>query len=120
MNGREEDFLPSLEKSVTLLAVSSLPADRDRLRQLLSHGNSELHEASDCRQGRDYADGNWEDLLKATARYSPHRTPCVFSRLAEESLWKVLNLGGFDLLITPFEPEEVWRITLAAWSRKGM
>jgi hypothetical protein len=68
MNGREEDFLPSLEKSVTLLAVSSLPADRDRLRQLLSHGNSELHEASDCRQGRDYADGNWEDLLTATER----------------------------------------------------
>jgi hypothetical protein len=29
----------------------------------------------------------------------------------------VLNLGGFDLLITPFEAEEVLRVTFAAWSR---
>ena len=42
----------------------------------------------------------------------------LFSRLADESLWaKVLNLGGFDLLMTPFEPEEVLRVSFAAWSR---
>ena len=59
---------------------------------------------------RDHADGNWEDLLKATARLPAPPNLIVFSRLADESLWaKVLNLGGFDVLITPFEPEEVLR-----------
>jgi hypothetical protein len=67
---------------------------------------------------RDHADGNWEDLLKATARLPDPPNLIVFSRLADESLWaKVLNLGGFDVLITPFEPEEVLRVTFAAWSR---
>jgi hypothetical protein len=42
----------------------------------------------------------------------------VFSRLADESVWaKVLNLGGFDVLLTPLEPEEVLRVAFSAWSR---
>ena len=115
------------------LAVSPLPADRVRLREILSQGNWKLHEASDCCGAlallrgqsvpvllceRDHADGNWEDLLKATARLPAPPNLIVFSRLADESLWaKVLNLGGFDVLMTPFEPEEVLRVTFAAWSR---
>jgi DNA-binding response OmpR family regulator len=67
---------------------------------------------------RDHADGNWEDLLKATARLPAPPKLIVFSRLADDSLWAmVLNLGGFDVLITPFEPEEVLRVTFSAWSR---
>jgi DNA-binding response OmpR family regulator len=67
---------------------------------------------------RDHADGNWEDLLNATARLPTPPKVIVFSRLADDSLWAmVLNLGGFDLLITPFEAEEVLRVTFAAWSR---
>jgi DNA-binding response OmpR family regulator len=67
---------------------------------------------------RDLADGNWEDLLNATAGMPAPPNLIVFSRLADESLWaKVLNLGGFDVLLTPFEPEEVLRIAFAAWSR---
>ena len=121
------------ERTAVALAVSPLPADRARLREILSQGNWELHEASDCCGAlallrdqsvavllceRDHADGNWEDLLKATARLPDPPNLIVFSRLADESLWaKVLNLGGFDVLITPFEPEEVLRVTFAAWSR---
>jgi hypothetical protein len=67
---------------------------------------------------RDDADGNWEDLLKATGRLPDPPKLIVFSRLADESLWaKVLNLGGFDVLMTPFEPEEVLRVIFSAWSR---
>jgi len=48
---------------------------------------------------RDHSDGNWEDLLKATARLPDPPNLVVFSRLADEVLWaKVLNLGGFDVL----------------------
>ena len=121
------------ERTAVALAVSPLPADRARLREILSQGNWELHEASDCCGAlallrdqrvpvllceRDHADGNWEDLLKATARLPDPPNLIVFSRLADESLWaKVLNLGGFDVLMTPFEPEEVLRVAFAAWSR---
>jgi DNA-binding response OmpR family regulator len=64
------------------------------------------------------ADGNWEDLLKAVAELPAPPKVIVYSRLADESLWaKVLNLGGFDVLMTPFEPEEVLRVAFAAWSR---
>ena len=121
------------ERNARALAVSALPANRVRLREILSQGNWELHEASDCCGAlallryhsvavllceRDQADGNWEDLLKATARMPDPPNLIVFSRLADESLWaKVLNLGGFDVLMTPFEPEEVLRVTFVAWSR---
>ena len=132
MSGRSEKSIPSPERTARALAVSPLPADRVRLREILSQGNWELHEASDCCGAlallrdhsvpvllceRDHADGDWEDLLKATARLPAPPNLIVFSRLADECLWaQVLNLGGFDVLMTPFEPEEVLRITFAAWS----
>jgi hypothetical protein len=63
---------------------------------------------------RDHADGNWEDLLKATARLLAPPSLIVIYRLADASLWaQVLNLGGFDVLMTPFEPEEVLRVSFA-------
>ena len=123
MSGRPEKSIPSPEGTAAVLAVSPLPADRVRLREILSQENWKLHETSDCCEAlallrdqsvtallceRDHADGNWEDLLSATARLT---TPLNL-------IWaKVLNLGGFDVLMTPFEPEEVLRVTFAAWSR---
>jgi DNA-binding response OmpR family regulator len=116
-----------------VLAVSPLPAVRVRLREILSQGNWTLHEASDCGEAlallrdesvavllceHDQPDGDWADLLTASARLPAPPNLIVFSRLADASLWaKVLNLGGFDVLMTPFEPEEVLRVTFAAWSR---
>jgi DNA-binding response OmpR family regulator len=133
MCARSEKSIPSPEGTAVVLAVSPLPADRVRLREILSQNNWKLHEASDCCEAvallrdqsvpvllceRDHADGNWEDLLKATARLPAPPNLIVFSRLADESLWaRVLNLGGFDVLMTPFEPEEVLRVTFSAWIR---
>jgi len=133
MNGRSASFIPTPEGTAEVLAVTPHPADRVRLREILSQGNWKLHEASDCSEAlaslrdqrlpvllcaRDLADGNWEDLLNATASLTTPPNLIVLSRLANESLWaKVLNLGGFDVLMTPFEPEEVLRVTFSAWSR---
>jgi PleD family two-component response regulator len=93
MNGREEEYLPAPERTAPLLAVSSLPADRARLREILSQENWKLHEASDCRRAlpslrdhsvpvllcdRDYADVDRGDLLTATERSPapPNAEPC--------------------------------------------
>jgi len=133
MRDRSEKSIPSPKRSGAVLAVSPSPDDRIRLREILSRENWELREASDCRGAlallrdqsvpvllceRDHADGDWEDLLKATARLPAPPNLIVFSRLEDASFWaEVLNLGGFDVLLTPFEPEEVLRVTYAAWSR---
>ena len=40
----------------------------------------------------------------------------VADRLADEALWaEVLNLGCYDLLMTPFSSEEVLRVVSMAW-----
>ena len=107
-------------------------ADAAGLREILSRGNWKLHEASDCHQAltllrdesvpvlpceRDHADGNWEDLLNIMTSLPAPPNLIVFSRLAGKSFSaKMLKLGGFDVLMTPFEPEEV-RIAFAARSR---
>jgi DNA-binding NtrC family response regulator len=89
MSGRSEECVPSPERTARALAVSPLPADRVRLREILSQGNWKLHEASDCCEAlallrdqsvpvllceRALADGNWEDLLKARRACRLHRT----------------------------------------------
>ena len=133
MSRRTEGTIPSPEGTAVVLTVSRLSADLVRLREILAQGSWKLHEVSDCCEawallrnesvpvllcGCDHADGNWEDLLRATARQPDPPNLIVFSRLADEYLWaRVLNIGGFDVLVTPFEPEEVLRVTFAAWSR---
>ena len=63
----------------------------------------------------EMSDGNWRRLLKDMASLSVPPNLIVSSRLADQRLWaEVLNLGGYDVLMTPFEPEEVLRVTLAA------
>jgi hypothetical protein len=40
----------------------------------------------------------------------------VASRHADENLWgEVLNLGGYDVLIKPFDCSEVTRVVGMAW-----
>ncbi|HLJ49768.1 MAG TPA: hypothetical protein VKU01_27330 [Bryobacteraceae bacterium] len=59
---------------------------------------------------------SWLDLLEAAWRFDPAPRIIVTDRLADEALWaEVLNLGAFDLLMQPFEPEEVFRVITYAW-----
>jgi len=59
--------------------------------------------------------GTWKDLL-LKLQQSAHPQPLVVAdRLADCQLWsEVLNLGGYDLLLKPFDSHEVLRtLTLA-------
>ncbi len=62
-------------------------------------------------------DGDWKCLLPEMVDVPSRPRLIVSSRLADEWLWaEVLNLGAFDLLVgSPFEPEEVLRVTESAW-----
>jgi|SRR5581483_5596052 len=69
---------------------------------------------------RRYQDGHgWKDLLQGIQGMSIPPQLIVADRLADEALWaEVLNLGGYDLLMTPFEPEEVRRVVSMAWDSR--
>jgi DNA-binding NtrC family response regulator len=61
-------------------------------------------------------DGSWREVLgNLQARRDPPNL-IVSSRMADERLWtEVLNLGGYDLLMQPFERSEVLRVAQLAW-----
>lgn len=105
-----------------LLLISPEPEDRGALLRILDKTQWELSEAATCRDALqliarqhftaifcDAAPNNlgWKDLL--THGGGPEAPPLVVvSRLADEYLWcEVLNLGGYDVLATPFEAKEV-------------
>jgi DNA-binding response OmpR family regulator len=61
-------------------------------------------------------DGNWKDVLGQLALMPDRPRLIVFSRHADETLWgEVLNLGGFDLLATPFRDEDLILTIGSAW-----
>jgi DNA-binding NtrC family response regulator len=65
-----------------------------------------------------FEDGHgWRDVLNEIHRIPIPPQLIVADRLADEALWaEVLNLGCYDLLITPFEAEDVLRVLPMAWS----
>jgi DNA-binding response OmpR family regulator len=78
---------------------------------------------------RQLMDGSsWKDVLTSLDRHLDPPQLIVADRLADEALWaEVLNLGGYDLLISPFDPGELQRVVTLAWeyrarkiARKGM
>jgi hypothetical protein len=67
--------------------------------------------------GRHLMDGSsWKDVLAALDGHPNRPQLIVADRLADEALWaEVLNLGGYDLLVSPFDPSEVDRVVTLAW-----
>jgi len=115
---------------VGILHVTPVEADHARLRSILKYPNRQLHWVRGCRDAftlinsRPIAivlceallpDGDWERMLEETRRAPETPSLIVSSHLADERLWaEVLNLGGWDVLATPFEAEEVARVLLSA------
>ena len=54
---------------------------------------------------------SWKDMLAEVRSKPVPPVLIVADRLADSALWaEVLNLGSYDLLITPFEAAEVLRV----------
>jgi DNA-binding response OmpR family regulator len=70
---------------------------------------------------RDQTNGSWRDVLETAHSQSMPPSVIVCSCRVDEVLWAgVLNLGGYDVLIKPFDHEEVLRVVSGAWrSWKG-
>ena|SRR5579884_2873629 len=115
---------PSNE-NITLLAICPNQEDRQSLSNFLEHdrwtiqGVPTLREATKLLRGKpslivcekDLPDGTWKDVFREAGGLDNPPPVVVVSRLADERLWaEVLNWGGFDVLLKPFEPSEVRRV----------
>jgi DNA-binding response OmpR family regulator len=116
---------------VGILHVTPVEADCSHLRSILRHPNWQLHRIRCCRDARALIhsrliaivlceailpDGDWKHMLEETRSAPGAPRLIVSSRLADERLWaEVLNLGGWDVLATPFETGEVVRVLFSAY-----
>lgn len=128
------------EPARTVLALSPEAEDHSSLAQLCSHSGWGFLSAHGVRQAlntirtkpvavvvceRDLPGSNWRLVLDELLQIPAAPLMIVVSRLADEALWaEVLNLGGYDVLLKPFEPKELmWSVTSAFrhWeSHRGM
>jgi DNA-binding NtrC family response regulator len=117
--------------TVRVLALLPTRDDQTSLNEIFGHSNWNLQFVeglgqarvmiddlvpgvviSDCR----LPDGCWQDVLYELQRRKLEPPLIVASRLADEGLWgEVLNLGGYDVLATPFQAQEVFRSVSLAW-----
>ncbi len=60
-------------------------------------------------------DGSWCDVLNRVGDLRAAAEVVVCARVADERLWtQVLEAGGFDVLVEPYQDREVSRIFVAA------
>jgi DNA-binding NtrC family response regulator len=107
------------------LALLVMPHER---RSPLVHSLESFHfetlTAGNCREARkllqtappvevvltqvSLADGNWADILRYLVDNDMRASVIVSSPRADEHLWsEILWRGGYDLLVEPYEPDEL-------------
>ena len=119
----------------TLLVMTS--PRRSRLLQLLEENGLEVFVASGCREAQrklngpasyelllvdtELTDGSWSDLLDFAITARRNCEVIVCSRCGDERLWaEVLQCGAYDLLVEPYECQEVHRIIESALDSQYM
>jgi DNA-binding NtrC family response regulator len=69
-----------------------------------------------------FRDGTWLDIISHIAPLMNPPRLIVMCAQGNESLWsQVLNMGGFDVLLKPLNPDEVMRVVshaIADWQRE--
>ena len=119
------------EGAISILLVGPLDSCRSALRNMLTPPQWEIREAASYGEAlgildnrriavticdTEIADGNWQVLLANLQNRANPPNLIVSSRLADERLWaEVLNLGGYDVLVQPFDRGEVLRVARMAW-----
>ena len=103
----ETDALASIEEHVECCRVVTV-RDVSAARRLIACAGIVVCD-------RYLGDGDWKDVLVATERLDPAPPVVVISRTADEEFWgEVLNMGGFDVLMTPLDPSELARVVAMA------
>jgi DNA-binding response OmpR family regulator len=120
-------------EKISILLVSPHADDQAALRRILHHDSWSISRCADASEAlpqlcstlpavvvceRDLPDGSWKTILAACEALANAPLLLVTSRYADESLWaEVLNLGGYDVLLKPFDRAEVTRVIGMAWRK---
>lgn len=123
---------PAPEK-ISILIVSPYAEDSTAMREIFHNSGWIIDRTAGAREAasyltqrvpsiviceRDLPDGNWKDLLQKSDCFDEAPLMLVTSRNADEGLWaEVLNLGGYDVLVKPFDRSEVTRVVSMASRR---
>ncbi len=118
-------------ETVSILVVSDIEEDEGKLRRMLRHPNWVVLESRGCAGARrllssgpvqlvvcepGLPDGTWRTLLSYCQALRNPPLVIVVSQHADEPMWsEVLGMGGYDVLVKPYEPEEVYRVLGLAW-----
>jgi DNA-binding response OmpR family regulator len=129
---------PKQEKrKVTILVLSPEKEDCKTLERILGRNQGyEVVEAPSCSEAAKLMqhasvvvceaclpDGNWQQVLEMARQQREGNQPFVIvcSKHADDRLWaEALNVGAHDVLIKPFELEEVFRVVSGAVRRRSM
>lgn len=126
------------QAQITTLGVSPLPDDHSALMRIFARSRWQWGAVPTIAQARswmaqrgapsviicerDLPDGSWKHLFEETQALPLPPKFIVSSRLADEYLWvEVLNLGGHNVLSTPFDAREVSyvvRYAAESWLRE--
>jgi len=130
-------FVSNMPPKIKAMLVMAQERRRIPLLDVLESSGIEVLPVCDCNEARrmlethplvqvvvtDTAlpDGDWRRVLAIVTQVSPNIEVIVCSRLGDHTLWlDVLEQGGYDVLVEPFEHEEVRRILEVAASRSYM
>jgi len=123
--------------SVCALLIGDYPRSRLLVHEIFLNAGWRLYEARDRKRAleclerrqvqvviasRDMPHWPWQAVLRDLRHISRAPQLIVTSRVADDSLWaEVLNCGGYDVLVEPFQREEISRVVAAArrhWESK--
>ena len=121
-------------RSRKILAISSRLEYHDSLGRILHELDWSITRAFSCQQAiaclcRDrmavifcdchLPDGTWRDILSHTAELTEPPSVIVTSATDDANLRaEVCTLGGYQLVTTPFFPEEVRCVISAVWQQR--
>ena len=125
---------PSSSSAWNTIKLLAVCADRDdclSLEGILEPGECQVDNVTSCEEAvrflqsngpflimceQSLPDGSWKDLIRSVRSLENPPPVIVMSWHADEALWaEVLNLGGYDVLMKPFDAQEVSRVTRMAW-----
>ena len=141
---REDKTVCKKEEPKTALVVSPVGDDQlaGTLREVFRHSlfqdfNWRMQDAQSYRDALEYLGRNlvpvviswcdlrdfkwkdlWKNLLFQIAMLVPPPLLIVSYPPVSDCFWsEVLSLGGYDVLVKPFEPRDVFRLLTLAWER---
>jgi DNA-binding NtrC family response regulator len=130
MTLKTREHQKSNDERIVVLGIVSGPQGAE-LERILSHTRWQFRQARSIKEAiralrcnatpvivcdSDLADGTWRDLMRHIETMHPQPQTIVLAHSADVSLWaEVLSQGGFDLLVTPLRPREVYDVIPMAW-----